>query len=214
MYKKLMLLLVAGLLMTQAAACGNKESTETNESAVELPTADSDIQLGLEDLPELPSATEPPVQEAEEEEYVYEPATLSCLLPKGFKPYEGEEGIYVYKSYPKDISTISYLISESGEDITQMTKDEYKAMREKEFLDSYGDEVTVNITSYEKVTVDKRPGLRIKLEYDFKDVTYEQLIYNIYNGDETHSLNFTEEKDYGWMPEFEESGKSLHFQAN
>ncbi|MBP3507410.1 MAG: hypothetical protein J6K43_13540 [Lachnospiraceae bacterium] len=209
MYKKLILLLVTLVLAVHLTGCGNKKNQESTdvESAVDNSTADSDNdQIDVSDLPALPGTEN-------DEPVVYEPADLSCVLPKGFKALSGEEGIYVYKTYPKDISTISYVISESDEDITQMTKDEYKKMMEEDFLDAYGDEVDVKIHSYDKIRVDKRNGIRIKLEYDFKGVTYEQLNYMIFNGDESHIMSFTQEADAGWMDDFEKSGESLHFVA-
>ncbi|MGN0376942.1 MAG: hypothetical protein ACI4ED_04835 [Suilimivivens sp.] len=212
MYKKLILVLVTGVLMVQIIGCGNKSNQEStgNESAVGSSTADSDnSQVDLVDITENSD-----IQQGTEmdEEVVCEPADLSCELPNGFEPYEGEEGVYVYKTYPKDVSTISYVISESDEDITQMTQDEYKKLLEDDFLDAYGDDVKIIINSFENIKVDKRNGIKIKLEYEFKGVEYEQLNYIIYNGDETHSLNFTQEKGEKWMDDFEKCGDSLHFQ--
>ena len=209
MYKKLILLLVTLVLAVQLTGCGSKKDQESTdvESAVDNSTADSDNdQIDANNLPTLPGTEE-------DEPVVYEPADLSCALPKGFKALSGEEGIYVYKTYPQDISTISYVISESDEDITQMTKDEYEKMMEDDFLDAYGDEVDVKIHSYDKIRVDKRIGIRIMLEYDFKGVTYEQLNYMIFNGDESHIMSFTQEADAGWMDDFIKSGESLHFVA-
>ena len=209
MYMKLILLFVTIGLAVQLTGCSSKKDQESTdiESAVESTTADSDNdQTDVSDLPDL-SQTE------DNEPVVYEPADLSCTLPKGFEALSGEEGIYVYKTYPQDVSTISYVISESDEDITQTTKDEYKKMMEEDFLDAYGDEVDVKIHSYDKIRVDKRNGIRIKLEYDFKGVTYEQLNYMIFNGDESHIMSFTQEADAGWMDDFEKSGESLHFVA-
>lgn len=212
MYKKLILLLVTVALAVQLTGCGNKKDQEStdSESAVETSTADSDNDqidvIDVSDLPALPGTED-------EEPVVYEPADLACVLPKGFKALSGEEGIYVYKTYPQDISTISYVISESDEDITQMTRDEYKKMMEDDFLESYGDEVTVTIHSYDQIKVDKRNGIRVRLEYVFKGVTYEQLNYMIFNGDESHVMSFTQEADAGWMEDFEKSGESLHFVA-
>lgn len=212
MNKKLMIVLVAGLCMMQISGCGNKnkqESTEVNESAVETSTADSD-KVDSADIPELPSIE----QEIEDDTpEFFEEADLACALPNGFSAYEGEEGVYVYRTYPKDLSTISYVISEGDENITKMPKEEYVDMLEADFLDVYGDDVQIKINTYERIKVDKRDGLKVKLEYEFKGVEYEQLIYIIYNGDETHHLNFTQEKGAGWMDEFEETGNTLSFQA-
>lgn len=216
MLKRWMLLLVTGMLLTQMVGCGNKnqESTEiTEESAVDNTTADSDsiqteLEKDLQDLPPLETEAEE-AEDPADEEVVYEPAEISCTMPKGFVADTEEAGLYLHKSYPKDISTISYVISESEEDITAVSAEEYKAMLEADFLDAYGDEVNVTVTTYNKIKIDKRPALKIKLNYEFKGVVYEQLIYMIYNGTESHILSYTQEKDGKWMEAFEESGDSI-----
>ena len=52
---------------------------------------------------------------------------LTCVLPKGFQDDGDNEGLYVHKSYPTDISTISHVISEEGDDISQWSADDFKA---------------------------------------------------------------------------------------
>ena len=84
---------------------------------------------------------------------------------------------------------------------------------EEDLYDAFGDEVNVIIHSYDKIRIDKRNGIRIKLQYDLKGVTYEQLNYMLFNGDESHIMSFTQEADAGWMDDFEKSGESLHFVA-
>lgn len=212
MNKKLMIVLVAGLCMMQISGCGNKnkqESTGTNESAVESSTADSN-KVDSAEVPEIPIFNQP---EEDGAPAFFEEADLACALPDGFVEYDGGEGIYVYKTYPKDVSTISHVISEGDENITEMSQEEYKDMLEADFLDAYGDNVQIKINTYEKIKVDKRSGLKIKLEYTFKNVEYEQLIYIIYNGNETHHLNFLQEKGGGWMEKFEESASTITFAA-
>lgn len=203
MGKKWMILLMAVFLTVQAAGCGNKdiqESTET-ESAAEDAAADSDSQS---DLPE-----ESETGEVSDEDFG--PAYISCELPKGFEEYSGDEGLYVTKNYPSDLSTISYDISDNFSiSIENLTQDVYQNMLESDFLRNYGDDVTVNIKSYKTIVIDGRAGLRIQLGYAFKGTDYEQLVYIIYNSDEVHCLTFTQEKDAGWMDDFEECGETIH----
>lgn len=213
MLKRWTLLLVTGLLLTQMVGCGskNQESAEvTLESAVGKTTADSDtIQSELEELPPLEEAVKVEEQAKPIVNTVYEPAEISCSIPNGFVMDEEEPGLYLHKSYPKDISSISYVVSESEEDVSEIKLQDYRAMLEADFLEVYGDEVLVSITQYDEIEVDKRPGLKVKLHYEFKGVVYEQLIYMIYNGDESHILSFTQEKDGKWMEKFEECGESI-----
>ena len=221
MLKRWMLLLVTGMLLVTVTGCGNKNQEPTEvivESAVDNTTADSDniqveVETDIEELPPLeeaaPAENQTKAEEVKEEEFVYEPAEISCSMPSGFVADSEEPGLYLHKSYPKDVSSISYVISESGEDVSQLKLEDYRTALEADFLESYGDEVKVSVTQYDKITVDKRPGLKIKLHYEFKGVVYEQLIYMIYNGTESHILSYTQEKDGKWMEKFEESGDSI-----
>lgn len=216
MFKRWMLLLITGLFLTQIIGCGNnknQESTEViEESAVDNTTADSDnVQSELEELP--PIVEEPEGAATDDEQPVFGEAELVCSIPEGFEAYEGDEGLYVHKSYPSDLSSISYVISESEEDVSAIEKNDYKKMLEEDFYESYGDEVDVSITEYEKIKVDGRNGLKIKLDYAFKGIEYEELIYMIYNGDESHIVCYTQEKDGKWTEEFETSGDSISLKS-
>ncbi len=220
MLKRWMLLLITGLLVTQIAGCGkNKEEEPTEvivESAVDNTTADSDaVQSEIEELP--PLVEEPKEEKEEEEEKAEEPvfgkAELVCSIPKNFEVYAGDEGLYVHKSYPNDLSSISYVISESDEDVSAIEKEEYKQMLEDDFYEAYGDEVEVIITQYKNIKVDGRPGLKIKLNYEFKGIAYEELVYMIYNKDESHIVCYTQEKGGKWAEEFENSGDSISLKS-
>lgn len=212
MYRKWMLILVTGMLAAQIVGCsgtGNNETTEVeNESAVDNSTADSDnIQDGTEEnIPDgLDGDDEPPM--------VFGDADLTMVLPRGFRAYQNEEGLYVHRNYPSDLSTISYVISESDEDITQMKQEEFTDLLEADYYDVYGDNVEIHVTEYEGIQIDGRHGLRIKFEFEFKGIEYEQLMYAIYNGNETHILNYTQEKDGDWMEEFEKSAASISLRS-
>lgn len=217
MYKKKTLLLCLTLALVMAG-CGSKDNTENSDvttegSAVAVPTADlSDIVVEEEEKTEEESKTEP-VQETEpeQEEYIYdESEELTCVLPKGFEVYPDEEGLYVHKSFPKDASTISYVITDS--DSEEVTREMLETDLEADYLDAYGDEVDVKVNEFEVVKIDGRKSLRIKLEYEFKGVEYEQLMYYIYNGADAHVLNFTQEKGGKWTEEFETCGESIAFE--
>lgn len=211
MHKKCMMMLIAGMLLI-VAGCSNQSNMNTSEetteeSAVDNTTADSDDN---EVDSEAVLAVDPGETDTETS-VSFNSAGLTCILPKGFKQYEDEVGLYVYKNYPTDISTISYVISESDIDISQMTQEEYKTKLEAGYMEDYGDVVVINITEYYKITVDGRNGLKIMLNYEFKGIEYEQLIYMLYNGVESHILNYTQEKGGKWMEKFLESGASIAF---
>lgn len=206
MLKKLMLLLTTGILAAQLLGCGSGDTGSVDDgSAVEESAADS-----VSDSDVVPVG---PSQQYDEEETIYEKAEIACDLPGGFVAYEEDEGLYVRKNYPTDLSTISYVISEGEEDVTQMTQDEYAQMIEDDLLENYGDDIDVNIAQYARIKIDGRPGVKIRLSYELKGTVYEQLTYMLYNGDETHILTFTQEEGAGWMDDFEESGATIHFVA-
>lgn len=198
-YKGIMLL-ITGMLLGVLAGCSNSSAAaskqEINKSAEETLNESEDEDVS---------------DEEETASVVFEDADLTCTLPEGFEALPDEPGLYVYKNYPTDSSTISYVISESDYDISDVSKEEFKKNLEEDFYNTYGDQVDVNITQYDKITIDGRNGLRIKMAYAFKGVEYEQLMYMLYNGNESHILNFTQEQGGKWMEEFEKCGETIGF---
>lgn len=199
--KRKMAMILLCCLAVAFSGCGKQKAAEEPQQAEEAQ---------LQDVPQavLPALTE---EEFVEEEVHFAPADLTCVLPKGFKDNGDNEGLYVYKSYPSDISTISHVISEEGEDISQWSADDFKAALEQDYYDTYGDHVNIEIVQSDKLTVDGRPGYRILMGFTFKGVAYEQLMYAFFNGDEVHYLFYTQEKDGKWMDEFVKSGETIHF---
>ena len=208
MSKKMMVMVGCCLVLT-LSGCGNQGKTDKQ----------TDTQLTeSQDVPQavLPSLTEE-ADEAEKtdvftgEELHFAPADLTCVLPDGFRDNGDNEGLYVYKTYPKDTSTISHVISDEGEDITQWSADVFKEELEQAYYDSYGEEVEIKIVQDDALITDGRPGFRILLEFTFKGVDYEQLMYAFFNGDEVHYLYYTEKKGGKWLDAFYESGETIHF---
>ncbi len=201
--KVTIMLLCCGMLLL--AGCGKKNTVETQPL---------DELTQPEDVPQahLPALTEEETEEETEDTDVhFAPADLTCVLPKGFQDNGDNEGLYVHKSYPSDISTISHVISDEGEDISQWSAEDFKAALEQDYYNTYGDYVSIEIAQSDKLTVDGRPGYRILMEFTFKGVDYEQLMYALFNGDEVHYLFYTQEKGGKWMDEFVKSGETIHF---
>lgn len=194
-----MLLLCCGMLLF--AGCGKQKAVEEQPQTGQ--TQPQDVPQAI-----LPALTE---EETEDADVYFAPADLTCVLPKGFQDNGDNEGLYVHKSYPSDISTISHVISEEGDDISQWSADDFKAALEQDYYDTYGDHVNIEIVQSDKLTVDGRPGYRILMEFTFKGVAYEQLMYAFFNGDEVHYLFYTQEKGGKWMDEFVKSGETIHF---
>lgn len=141
----------------------------------------------------------------------FKPADLACKIPEGFEEQSDEAGLYLHKSFPEDISSISYIITQTDDAVMKMTKEDYREAYARELYDVYGDEVDIIIHSFEHVKVDQRNAIRITLEYELKGVTYEQLNFMIFNGDEDHIMSYTQEAGGKWMEEFEKCSQTLHF---
>lgn len=201
MQKRLIVLLISIMLLTMTA-CGNKSLESANEAIAE--------QTDGEDEPKA-DLTETYEESKGQESITFSDGELRWKLPEQFEELEDEEGIYVHKSYPKDISTVSYIILENDSSFTDITKEEFQSMLEDDIYDTYGDEVDVIVNKYEKGKLNDRNTLRIDFEFQFKGTDYEQIEIIIFNGDETHIINYMQEKGGKWSEEFEKSISSMSF---
>ena len=201
MQKRLIVLLISIMLLTMTA-CGNKSLESSNEAIAE--------QTDVEDVPKA-DLTEDNGESNEQEIITFSDGELRWKLPEQFEELEDEEGIYVHKSYPKDISTVSYIILDNDSSFTDITKEEFQSMLEDDIYDTYGDEVDVIVNKYEKGKLNDRNTLRIDFEFQFKGTDYEQIEIIIFNGDETHIINYMQEKGGKWSEEFEKSISSMSF---
>ena len=183
-------------------ACGNKSLESANEAIAE--------QTDVEDVPKA-DLTENNGESNEQEMITFSDGELRWKLPEQFEELEDEEGIYVHKSYPQDISTVSYIILDNDSSFTDITKEEFQSMLEDDIYDTYGDEVDVIVNKYEKGKLNDRNTLRIDFEFLFKGTDYEQIEIIIFNGDETHIINYMQEKGGKWSEEFEKSISSMSF---
>ena len=185
---------------TGEKASGSQKTDDTNVAVAEIP------ELSVEETEETPEQT------AEEEEPVYfGDAEMTCELPRGFKALDGEEGVYVYRTYPKDSSIINYVITESQEDVTKLTQEEFQKLYEDNLYDAYGDEIQINITQYEKSKINGRNAITVTFDYTLKGTEYEQMELMVYNGAESHILTYLQEKDGKWAEEFKKSIASVAF---
>ena len=201
MQKRLIVLLISIMLLTMTA-CGNKSLESANEAIAE--------QTDVEDVPKA-DLTENNGESNEQEIITFSDGELRWKLPEQFEELEDEEGIYVHKSYPKDISTVSYIILDNDSSFTDITKEEFRSMLEDDIYDTYGDELDVIVNKYEKGKLNDRNTLRIDFEFQFKGTDYEQIEIIIFNGDETHIINYMQEKGGKWSEEFEKSISSMSF---
>lgn len=216
MRKKLIMALLV-VLICAVAGCGNKNKDDAEgdgeSGAVKITDVEAAAVPGMDNSDENSDEAEPvdEVEEVEDTPVFFSSADLLWVLPKSFRALDGEEGVYVPRDYPKDTSTVIYVIAESDENISDVSQDEFREMMEANFLDSYGDQVNIDITNFEKLKVNKRSGLRIDMEYVLKGTEYRQIAVMLYNGDESHIIYYTQEKDGKWADEFENSISSLNF---
>lgn len=201
MQKRRIVLLISIMLLTMTA-CGNKSLESSNEAIAE--------QTDVEDEPKA-DLTEDNGESNGQEIITFSDGELRWKLPEQFEELEDEEGIYVHKSYPQDISTVSYIILDNDSSFTDITKEEFRSMLEDDIYDTYGDEVDVIVNKYEKGKLNDRNTLRIDFEFQFKGTDYEQIEFIIFNGDETHIINYMQEKGGKWSEEFEKSISSMSF---
>ena len=184
-------------IMITLTACGNAPSKEAK--APDKP--DNTIST---------ATVETKVEEYKEDEYKFGPAELVCYMPEDFEEtdYPGE---YLHKSYPDDVSSINHIIGNESEDILDMTSEEFAMQIASEYYDGYGENVDINVTQYDKIIVDGRPGFWIMYNFDFRREHYETLEVILYNADETHSVTFLQGPGSDCMEEFIETAKTIGF---
>ncbi len=201
------------------AGCGQKEEAIEEEPVETVVTPVETIVEEEEDAAatEIVEAEETENKEAEAEapeaepEIKTGPAELICSLPKNFVESGEEAGLFVHKSFPEDISTISHVIAEDGEDISQIEQEEFLEMLKADYLENYGDDIDITFSKYKKINIDGRPGISVKMKFEFKSIMFEQLVVMLYNGEESHVITYTQEKGNKWMDIFEKSAESIEF---
>lgn len=206
MKKKIVCL--ALILAVVLCGCGSSNSntqdtsqTDNTESAVDNTAADSDTVREVQ--------SDKIVEEYNNEEISFGGSEIICELPKGFVPSDNE-GEYIPKD-KKDLSSINQIIYDSSEDITQFTKEEYKNTIDSEFSETYGMDISINVTQYDKIMIDGRPGLYIVYNYEFRDQTYNTIVVELYNGKESNIITFLEAPGHNWMEKYATSAKTIRY---
>lgn len=191
-------LLLISILCLVLCACGKKDNT-TSSSEGEKQVIH---QVYVDNIKP---------EEEEVIEYTYGPANLICIVPDEFKETKNA-GEYLTKDYPKDVSSINQVISESEENPTLKTQEEFEASIEEEYHNAYGDEVDIDITQYDSIVVDGRPGLWVMYNFDFRGESYNILMVILYNGTETNYITYMEGPGSYWMDKFADSAVTIHFE--
>lgn len=157
--------------------------------------------------------TEEMLQENEMDTSIVEsaPVTKGCsfTLPADFSESEDIEGMYVTKRYPIDASTIYYVALGRDVALQLMTEETFKAQAEENFRKEYGEDIEVNIDSFERIQIDGCPAFRILCHYQVGDTKMSQLEYAI-NADKSYVITYSQTDDYDRMEEYEASAETIH----
>lgn len=185
---------------------GAGESTESVTGGSFMAPAEMDETLRTQLTEEL-------LQENEMDTSVVEsaPVTKGCTftLPEAFSESEDIEGMYVTRRYPIDASTIYYVALGRDVALQLMTEETFKAQAEENFRKEYGEEIEVNIDSFESIRIDGCPAFRILCHYQVGDTQISQLEYAI-NADKSYVITYSQTSDYDRMEEYEASAETIH----
>ena len=178
--------------------------SEQNNSAEETLGIDEEIRQQL--TAELLEEGELDVSVVESER-----ATKGCTfdLPEGFVESTETDNLYVTERYPLDTSMIYYEVMEGDISLQLMTKELFKEQAEESFSQAYGEDIVINIDSYESVKIGGHPAFRILCHYEVDNIKITQLEY-IINADKTYAVTYSQTSDYDWMEAFETSAATIH----
>lgn len=205
------IIIVLALTLTLLSGCNEKQQKETEmEPATETSVAgiseSGDEEIGTQEA----QNEEEQEAEAQIEQSI---GDLKLGLPEDFVAYEGEEGMYVCRTYPREIACISYMISKYDGVKGVSDKENYAEQLMKTFLDSYGEVVMVDVNDFWEYEVDGREVIEIESTYMLFDTVYEQLQLLIYDEEmeRQYTINYMQEIGNGWMDAFRRSAKSISF---
>lgn len=202
--RRILTVLFASIMLVSFTACGS-EIEQPEEEAVEnyvVTTPDPNAIMKVDN--------DKIVTEFKEDVVNFPDRELRCYLPKGFKETE-YEGEYLYKTYPNDVSSINHVVSDTTEDPTKKTKEEYIESLKADFKDLYGSEINFDVTQYDKILVDGRPGLWIMYNYDYRGEHYYVLHVKLFTGKQVDEMIYFEAPGAKWMDKFIESAESITY---
>lgn len=141
-----------------------------------------------------------PEAESEREEVSY----CAVLIPSSYQESEEVPGMYVHKRNPLDSSNIYYTVSEGNDKgmvSSELTEKAYEELLENAYEES-GQNVDLNITSFEEIDMEGVPGYKIRSSYQVDQGEIEQLTYLILAQD-TYTITYSQMSDDELMADFE-----------
>lgn len=130
----------------------------------------------------------------------------AVMIPAGYHESEEIPGMYLHERTPLDSSNIYYTVSEgSGNGLVSesLTKDAYRKIIEEAFRNS-GQEVSLEIESFEEIDMEGIPAYKIRSTYEVADHQIEQLAYLIL-AEDTYTITYSQAADDELMADFEVS---------
>lgn len=130
----------------------------------------------------------------------------AVMIPAGYHESEEIPGMYLHERTPLDSSNIYYTVSEgSGNGLVSesLTKEAYSKIMEEAFRES-GQEVSLEIESFEEIDMEGIPAYKIRSTYEVADHQIEQLAYLIL-AEDTYTITYSQAADDELMADFEVS---------
>ena len=139
-----------------------------------------------------------------------ERATRGCVvgLPKGFRESEETPGLYVTDRYPLDASMIYYEVMDRDVSLQLLTAELFEEQAEADLSEVYGEDIEVNVESFESVEISGYPAFRILCSYEAEGLAVTQLEYAI-NADKSYMITYTQTGEYDRMEEYKASAATI-----
>lgn len=137
-------------------------------------------------------------------------STKGCTfdLPEGFTESEEMAGMYVTDRYPIDASSIYYMEAEQDKTLQLLTEETFCEQAQESLREAYGEEITVNVDSFERIKIDGYPAFRILCHYQIGRIQITQLEYAI-NADKSYMITYSQTSDYDYMEAYEASAETI-----
>lgn len=144
------------------------------------------------------------IKEPEAESGREEVSCCAVLIPAGYHESEEIPGMYIHERSPLDSSNIYYTVSEGSGDgnvSQELTEESYQKLVEEAYRES-GQEISVEIESFERIDMEGVPGYKVCSICKIDDDMMQQLAYMIL-GEDTYTITYSQMNDDELMADFE-----------
>ncbi|MDE6962781.1 MAG: hypothetical protein K2P30_04045 [Lachnospiraceae bacterium] len=126
------------------------------------------------------------------------------MIPEGFEKSDEIPGMYVHERSPLDSSNVYYTVSEGigdGMVSSSLTEEDYIESIEEAYKES-GQDVDLQVESFEKIDMEGIPGYKIRSNYNMDGETIEQVAYMIL-ADNTYTVTYSQMAGDELLADFE-----------